>query len=70
MDLDLLVCVHKMKVIKRDGSLVEFDTTKIHNAILKAMLSAGVKDDKVADKIAQDAKKAFREICCTAFLEI
>ena len=48
-----------MKVIKRDGSLVEFDTTKIHNAILKAMLSVGVKDDKVADKIAQDAKKVF-----------
>ena len=26
-----------MKVIKRDGSLVEFDKNKIENAIIKAM---------------------------------
>lgn len=48
-----------MKVIKRDGKLVEFDTTKIYNAIMKAMYSVGIKNESVADKIAQDAKRIF-----------
>jgi len=37
-------------VIKRDGSVVDFDRVKIFNAIFKAMKSVGKSDRKVAEK--------------------
>lgn len=42
-----------MKVIKRNGTFVEFDKTKIYNAIIKAMMDTKVgKDEKLAENIA------------------
>lgn len=47
-----------MKIIKRDGSKVEFDKKKIKNAILKAMkYGSGIVDESVADSIANEAEK-------------
>jgi len=47
--------VTNKKVIKRDGSIVEFDKTKIENAILKAMkYGSGVINEEVAHKIAKE----------------
>ena len=47
--------VTNKKVIKRDGSIVEFDKTKIENAILKAMkYGSGVINEEVANKIAKE----------------
>ncbi len=43
------------KVIKRDGSCVVFDSSKIYQAILKAMrYGSGIVDEAVANKIAQE----------------
>ena len=44
-----------MKVIKRDCTEVEFDKSKIKNAILKAMDNgSGVKKEKIASDIADE----------------
>ncbi|NLZ34084.1 anaerobic ribonucleoside-triphosphate reductase [Clostridium isatidis] len=50
-----------MKVIKRDGSLVEFDKRKIKEAILKAMkYGSGIFLEDIAINISNDAEKYFR----------
>lgn len=41
-----------MKVIKRDGSKVEFDILKIANAIKKAFISCGYQNEEYLDKLA------------------
>lgn len=41
-----------MKVIKRDGSKVEFDILKIVNAIKKAFVSCGYQNEEYLDKLA------------------
>lgn len=44
-----------MKVLKRNGSLVEFDASKIESAILKAMrYGSGIIDEKYAKEIADE----------------
>ena len=44
-----------MKVIKRNGELVEFDNSKIKNAILKAMkYGSGIYEEEIAIKIANE----------------
>jgi len=42
-----------MKVVKRDGSIVPFEKERIVKAILKAMHSVGVDDEKAAVEIAE-----------------
>ena len=43
------------KVVKRDGQIVNFDTTKIENAILKAMrYGSGMVDKVLAEVIAKE----------------
>ena len=47
-----------MKVIKRDGQKVDFDASKIENAILKAMkCGSGIVDTKCAHDIAVEIEK-------------
>ncbi|MGL5649556.1 MAG: anaerobic ribonucleoside-triphosphate reductase [Clostridium sp.] len=51
-----------VKVIKRDGSIVDFDKTKIENAILKAMKDVGENGKYkiaavISDKISSDNKE-------------
>lgn len=41
------------KVIKRDGSIVDFDITKIENAIWKAMISVGEKDKEKTKRLTE-----------------
>ena len=41
------------KIIKRDGRIVDFDITKIENAIVKAMMSLGEGDVRDARKLAK-----------------
>ncbi len=41
------------KIIKRDGRIVDYDITKIENAIVKAMLSLGEGDVRDARKLAK-----------------
>ena len=44
-----------LNIIKRDGSIVKFDKSKIEDAILKAMkYGSGIYEDKVAKKIADE----------------
>ena len=44
-----------LNIIKRDGSIVGFDKSKIEDAILKAMkYGSGIYEDKVAEKIANE----------------
>lgn len=43
-----------VKVIKRDGRIVDFDRQRIVNAISKAMKECGVENKEVADAISQD----------------
>lgn len=51
-----------MKVIKRDGSVVEFDKNKIKNAILKAMkYGSGMVDENIADIVSNDSEMNFKE---------
>lgn len=51
-----------MKVIKRDGSIVEFDKTKIKEAVTKAMKNgSGIYLPDIAKLIASDAEKYFRK---------
>lgn len=50
-----------MKVIKRDGSVVGFDKSKIENAILKAMkYGSGIIDKNIAKQIANDSELKFK----------
>lgn len=50
-----------MKVIKRDGSTVEFDKIKIRDAVTKAMKNgSGIYLPDIAKLIASDAEKHFR----------
>ena len=52
-----------MKVIKRDGQKVDFDASKIENAILKAMkCGSGIVDTKCAHDIAVEIEAAYRPI--------
>ena len=49
-----------MKVIKRDGSIVDFDKRKIREAITKAMKNgSGIYLGDIAKLIANDAEKYF-----------
>ena len=49
-----------MKVIKRDGSIVDFDKNKIRAAISKAMKNgSGIYLADIAKLIASDAEKYF-----------
>ena len=41
------------KIIKRDGRIVDYDISKIENAIVKAMLSLGERDVRDARKLAK-----------------
>ena len=51
------------KVIKRDGSRVDFDETKIYQAILKAMkYGSGVTEESVAKKIAHELNSTFEKL--------
>ena len=50
----------KKQVIKRDGSMVDFDSAKIYRAILKAMLKgSGMVEEKIADTISIQAETLF-----------
>lgn len=49
-----------MKVVKRDGSIVDFDKSKIREAVTKAMKNgSGIYLGDIAKLIANDAKKYF-----------
>ena len=49
-----------LKVIKRDGSIVEFNKSKIEKAILKAMkYGSGLVFPDIAKKIAEDVEESF-----------
>ena len=49
-----------VKVIKRDGSYVDFCSDKIYKAILKAMPSGSGVDKKIALEVAEEIKTE----CC------
>lgn len=50
----------ELKVIKRDGSIVEFDSSKIYTAIMKAMVKgSGIVEDEIAQIIASKAQEHF-----------
>lgn len=50
-----------MNVIKRDGTQVPFDESKIKNAVLKAMTATGLPSPSVADKVTKDVVKALKD---------
>lgn len=48
----------KINVIKRDGKIVNFDRSKIYNAIMKAMTyGSGIIDEVAAEKIAKEIEE-------------
>ena len=47
----------KLKVIKRNGDIVDFDKNKIKIAILKAMKSVAINNEKVAEQISCDIEE-------------
>lgn len=47
----------KLKVIKRNGDVVDFDKNKIKIAILKAMKSVAINNEKVAEQISCDIEE-------------
>ena len=52
-----------MKVVKRNGSLVNFDKSKIENAILKAMkYGSGIVRPVIASNIADEIEEYFKDI--------
>ena len=56
-----------MKVIKRDGKIVDFDKKKIKDAIFKSMkYGSGIIKRKVATEIANEIEKEYikRYISC------
>lgn len=58
-----------MKVIKRDGSIVDFDKAKIANAIIKAAKVEGVLIDSVAKEIADCVERANKKEISIATIE-
>ena len=51
-----------MKVVKRNGSLVDFDKSKIENAILKAMkYGSGIVKPIIASNIADEIEEYFKD---------
>ena len=55
-----------MQIIKRNGEVVEFDKTKIEEAILKAMkYGSGIVDEEVAKKIANEINSTFEYLQTT-----
>ncbi|MDF2474202.1 MAG: ribonucleoside-triphosphate reductase, adenosylcobalamin-dependent [Anaerocolumna sp.] len=48
-------------IIKRNGKVVDFDRSRIANAIYKAMISVGEENKKVADDIAAKIEENFLE---------
>ena len=60
-----------MKVIKRDGSRVDFDKNKIKDAVIKAMKNgSGIYLPEIAKLIASDAEKHFLNINETPSISI
>ena len=55
--------VNNMEVIKRDGSKVAFDGSKIENAILKAMrYGSGIVKPEIASKIYMKLKTGINQV--------
>ena len=51
-----------MKVVKRNGNLVDFDKNKIYNAIMKAMKNgSGIVKPNIAKKIADEIEEEFSD---------
>ena len=51
-----------MKVVKRNGSLADFDKNKIYNAIMKAMKNgSGIVKPNIAKKIADEIEEEFTD---------
>ena len=51
-----------VRVIKRDGSEVEFDKRRIYNAIFKAMKNgSGIVEKDIAEKITEDIEEYIKE---------
>ena len=50
-----------MQIIKRDGRKMEFDTSKISDAIFAAAASVGGNDRQLADELAQEVAQRFLE---------
>lgn len=52
----------QLNIIKRDGSVVKFDKTKIENAILKAMkYGSGIYEEEMAKEIADEIELSFNQ---------
>ncbi|MGL5650697.1 MAG: anaerobic ribonucleoside-triphosphate reductase [Paraclostridium sp.] len=52
----------QLNIIKRDGSVVKFDKTKIENAILKAMkYGSGIYEEEMAKEIANEIELSFNQ---------
>ncbi|WP_250674660.1 anaerobic ribonucleoside-triphosphate reductase [Paraclostridium ghonii] len=52
----------QLNIIKRDGSIVKFDKTKIENAILKAMkYGSGIYEEGIAKEIANEIEASFNQ---------
>ncbi|EEX69968.1 anaerobic ribonucleoside-triphosphate reductase [Mitsuokella multacida] len=50
-----------VKVVKRNGSLADFDKSKISNAILKAMTVGNTINESIASQIADDAEHQYKD---------
>lgn len=50
-----------VRVVKRNGSLVDFDKSKIFKAILKAMTVGNTINESIANKIADDAERQYKD---------
>ena len=49
-----------MKIIKRNNEVVEFNKTKIKDAIMKAMTyGSGIVEEKIAEDIANEIENIF-----------
>ncbi|MCR1876304.1 anaerobic ribonucleoside-triphosphate reductase [Paraclostridium bifermentans] len=52
----------QLNIIKRDGSVVKFDKSKIENAILKAMkYGSGIYEEEMAKEIADEIELSFNQ---------
>ncbi len=49
------------KIIKRDGTVQDFDKNKIKNAILKAFIATGEKNGSIAEKLADEVVEILEE---------
>ena len=55
--------INRLKVIKRDCSEVEFDKSKIYNAIMKAMKNgSGIVKPKIAENIADEIEEECKDM--------